>query len=128
MGASVEFARRVYAVVALVPLGRVTTYGHVAAYLGERRSARMVGWALNSVPNDLDIPCHRVVNRVGILSGRWHFPHPDHMRMMLEEEAVPFIDEDQVDLKQCLWDPAQALYVDEQKITVLDNDQPPPTK
>ena len=110
LGASTEFAGRVCAVVALVPPGRVTTYGHVAAYLGERRSARMVGWALNAVADDLDIPCHRVVNRVGILSGRWHFPHPDYMRMRLEDEDVPFIDEDQVDLEECLWDPSQELY------------------
>lgn len=121
MGASIEFARRVYAVVDLIPEGHVTTYGHIAAYLGERRSARMVGWALNAVPGDLDVPCHRVVNRVGLLSGRWHFAHPDLMRMLLEDEDVPFLDEDQVDLRRCLWDPSQALY-DEQ------GDQPPPTK
>lgn len=112
MGASTEFAQRVYAVVALIPEGSVTTYGHIAAYLGESRSARMVGWALNAVSPEADVPCHRVVNRAGVLSGRWHFPHPDFMRMCLEDENVPFLDEDQVDLKRCLWDPAQALYVE----------------
>lgn len=124
MGASIEFARRAYTIVALIPEGKVTTYGHIAAYMGERRAARMVGWALNSVPDELDIPCHRVVNRAGILSGRWHFGHPDQMRMLLEDEDVPFVDEDQVDLKECLWDPAQELYDEHDG----SEDQPPPTK
>jgi methylated-DNA-protein-cysteine methyltransferase related protein len=65
----------------------------------------MVGWALNNVPSDLDLPCHRVVNRYGELSGGWHFGHPDVMKSLLLAENVPFADEYQVDLRRCLWLP-----------------------
>ena len=68
----------------------VTTYGHIAAALGLRSSARMVGWALNAIPVDqrLEIPAHRVVNRLGELSGKMHFETPHVMRERLE--AIPF--------------------------------------
>ncbi len=112
MAASVEradFFERVYDVVRLIPVGRVTTYGHIAAHLGMRSSARMVGWALNAVGYDerlKSIPAHRVVNRLGELSGRMHFETPFVMRERLEAEAVPFIG-DRVDLSRCLWQPGE---------------------
>jgi len=65
----------------------------------------MVGWALSAVPPDVDVPCHRVVNRIGVLSGGWHFGHPDVMRGLLAAEGVPFRDELQVDLDACVWEP-----------------------
>ena len=105
MPASVEFAARVYALVARVPRGRVTTYGRVARALGDPRGARMVGWALSGVPPGLELPCQRVVNRNGELSGGWHFGHPDVMRALLEEEGVPFAEAYRVDLARCVWDP-----------------------
>lgn len=123
-----DFAHRVYEVVALIPRGKVTTYGLIATYLGDRRGARMVGWALNAVPAERDLPCHRVVNRVGLLSGRWHFAHPDLMSSLLTEEDVPFLDEDQVDLSKCLWDPTLELFDDGEPESTLGVDQPPPTK
>ncbi len=128
MSTSPDFARRVYEIVALSPRGRVTTYGLIAAHLGDRRGARMVGWALNAVPDDLDIPCHRVVNRVGVLSGRWHFGHPDVMTSLLAEEGIPFVDEDQVDLSRCLWDPTVELYDEEAMHLPPAGGYPPPTK
>jgi len=103
--ASPDFSARVYNLVARIPTGRVTSYGRIARALGEPRSARMVGWALMHAPADRDLPCHRVVNRVGLLSGGWHFGHPSVMRGMLLAEGVPFLDEDQVDLVRCLWEP-----------------------
>lgn len=105
MTASGDFVARVYDVVARVPNGRVTTYGLIAKSLGSVRGARMVGWALHGVPGELDLPCHRVVNRYGELSGGWHFGHPDVMKALLEAEDVPFKDEYQVDLDKCLWVP-----------------------
>lgn len=99
------FAEKVYAIVAQIPYGRVTTYGRIAEAIGARRSARMVGWVLNSVHEGADLPCHRVVNRTGLLSGGWHFGHPDVMRNLLLDEGVPFRDEHQVDLSRCVWDP-----------------------
>lgn len=100
------FVARVYAVVALIPPGRVTTYGRIARVVGHPRSARMVGWALHGSPKELDLPCQRVVNRNGELTGGWHFGHPDIMRTLLAAEGVPFEDEYRVDLQACLWDPA----------------------
>ncbi len=108
MPASHHFAQRVYDIVAQIPRGRVTTYGHIARSLGDVRGARMVGWALMQVDDDeRDLPCHRVVNRVGLLSGGWHFGHPDVMRGLLLADKVPFRDDYQVDLDRCLWDPAE---------------------
>lgn len=109
---SMPFPERVYAVVARIPRGQVTTYGRIARALGEPRAARMVGWALRHVAPDTDLPCHRVVNRIGVLSGGWHFGHPDVMRDLLLAEAVPFCDEHQVDLAACLWDPADDPALD----------------
>jgi methylated-DNA-protein-cysteine methyltransferase-like protein len=105
MPASPTFAARVYDIVARIPRGRVTTYGRIARAVGEPRSARMVGWALMSAVDEDDLPCHRVVNRVGLLTGGWHFGHPDVMRRLLLAEGVPFKDEYQVDLERCLWEP-----------------------
>ncbi len=87
-----------------IPTGRVTTYGIIARELGMKSSARMVGWALNSVAGDTSLPCHRVVNRNGELTGKLHFATPDLMRELLEAEGVGFID-DAVDLKKHLWTP-----------------------
>jgi methylated-DNA-protein-cysteine methyltransferase-like protein len=100
------FMQRVVEVVRMIPRGRVTSFGLVATALGEPRSARMVGWAMLRLPADHDVPAHRLVNRVGYLSGGWHFGHPQVMRDLLEEEGVPFVDTFQVDLRGTLWDPA----------------------
>lgn len=95
---------RVFAVVAAIPHGRVTTYGAIARAIGQPRGARAVGWALHQAPGD-GLPCHRVVNRVGFLSGGWHFGHPDVMAGLLRAEGVPFVDDYQVDIDACLWVP-----------------------
>lgn len=108
MPASPEFADRVYDLVAQIPVGRVTTYGRLARAIGDPRGGRMVGWALmyaDDDPKGRDLPCHRVVNRVGLLSGGWHFGHPDVMRALLLAEGVPFTNDYQVDLDRCLWEP-----------------------
>lgn len=101
-----DFVERVYVVVARIPPGHVTTYGRIARALGSPRSARMVGWALNSCPTERDLPAHRVVNRNGVLTGALHFGHPDVMRALLLAEDVTFLDEITVDLEKHLWDPA----------------------
>lgn len=106
------FDERVYAVVMAIPEGRVTTYGRIARALGDARSARMVGWALRRMPRGGLLPAHRVVNRIGFLSGGWHFGHPDIMRERLLAEDVPFIEEYQVDLHTALWDPADEPSLD----------------
>jgi methylated-DNA-protein-cysteine methyltransferase-like protein len=95
---------RIYDIVRSIPAGRVTTYGAIAEKIGLRSSARMVGYALNSAAGRTDVPCHRVVNRLGELTGKMHFATPDLMRELLEAEGVTFIN-DGVDMKKCLWEP-----------------------
>lgn len=104
MAGPIPFVDRVLTVVDAIPYGHVTTYGHIARCLGAPRAARMVGWAVHG--SDGNVPAHRVVNRYGYLSGGWHFGHPDVMKMRLVEEGVAFRDDYEVDLDQCLWDPA----------------------
>jgi methylated-DNA-protein-cysteine methyltransferase-like protein len=102
---AVSFPERVYRVVRQIPAGRVTTYGTIAAVLGDRRGARMVGWAMSGCPDDVSEVAHRVVNRYGELSGGWAWGHPDVMKQLLVEEGVTFVDEYQVDLRAHLWIP-----------------------
>lgn len=101
-----SFFDRVYAIVERIPHGKVTTYGAIARKLGQAGSARMVGWALNStiVQNRPDLPCHRVVNRLGQLTGKVHFGR-DVMEDMLRQEGITFSAPDTVDLNQHYWDP-----------------------
>lgn len=100
-----SFPQRVYEIVRQIPAGRVTTYGTIAAVLGNRRAARMVGWALHSCPPDVSDFAHRVVNRYGELSGGWSWGHPEVMKALLVEEGITFVDEYRVDLKRHFWLP-----------------------
>lgn len=104
-----DLYERIYDIVRSIPPGRVTTYGHIAEAIGTRGGARLVGWALNAVAvsDRIDIPCHRVVNRLGELSGRMHFETPFVMQERLEAEGVSFINE-AVDLSRHLWVPSRA--------------------
>ena len=104
-GVTATLREAVFRLTALIPPGQVTTYGHLARAIGQPRAAREVGWALSGVPPELDLPCHRVVNRLGELSGGWAFGHPDVMRARLEAEGVSFVGPYRVDLAQCLWVP-----------------------
>ena len=87
-GNASTFGRDVLDVVCLIPFGRVTTYGAIAAYLGSKKSSRTVGWILNSVKGHSAIPAHRVVNRFGLLTGKNHFKSPTTMQEMLESEGI----------------------------------------
>jgi methylated-DNA-protein-cysteine methyltransferase-like protein len=101
-----HYFKQVYEVVRTVPPGRVTTYGAVADYLA-LGSARMVGWALRNLSAmDGDVPAHRVVNRVGYLSGRNHFASPGLMQALLESEGVEIRDDTVVKMKELFWHPA----------------------
>lgn len=104
-----DFYLRVYKVVVEIPYGRVTNYGAIARYLGVASGARMVGYALNNYMNsDLGyaIPAHRVLNRLGQLTGRGHF-EGDSMREMLEQEGIEFVNEYTVDFEKYFWDPQE---------------------
>jgi methylated-DNA-protein-cysteine methyltransferase-like protein len=88
-----------------IPEGKVTTYGIIAEKCGLKSSARQIGYILNSLKNDMSYPCHRVVNRLGILSGKSHFPDADYMQNMLENEGIKIEDDKVVNLKQHIWIP-----------------------
>jgi methylated-DNA-protein-cysteine methyltransferase-like protein len=105
-----DFFSQVYEVVKLIPEGRVTTYGAIARYLGTARSSRMVGWAMNqSHKLGLQIPAHRVVNRIGLLTGKHHFATPTAMQEALEKEGVTIVNDMIVNFNQHFWDPAVEL-------------------
>jgi methylated-DNA-protein-cysteine methyltransferase-like protein len=105
-----DFFSQVYEVVKLIPSGRVTSYGAIAAYLGSPGAARMVGWAMNaSHHNPIFIPAHRVVNRNGLLTGKHHFDTPNVMRELLENEGLKFKGDQIVDFDKHFWDPGKEL-------------------
>ncbi len=106
---SIDFFDHVYAVVKLIPAGRVTTYGAIAKYLGSPRSSRMVGWAMNASHRKDDVPAHRVVNRSGMLTGKVHFATPTKMEELLRVEGVEVKDDKVADFAQLFWDPNQEL-------------------
>lgn len=104
-----NFFNEVYEVVKLIPCGRVTSYGAIANYLGTGMSARMVGWAMNAAHQNPQVPAHRVVNRVGLLTGKHHFSTPRTMQQRLEKEGVQ-VKKDQVQkFSEIFWDPAREL-------------------
>ena len=106
-----DFFSQVYEVVKLIPPGRVTSYGAIAAYLGSPGAARMVGWAMNASHHHAEfVPAHRVVNREGLLTGKHHFDSPNVMRELLENEGLIF-DEDErmLNFQERFWDPAKEL-------------------
>jgi len=105
-----NFFDNVYEVVRLIPSGRVTSYGAIAAYLGAKRSARMVGWAMISSHAHNDIPAHRVINRSGILTGKHFFGAPDAMQKLLEAEGIRVENDHVQDFDKVFWDPAKELF------------------
>lgn len=105
-----SFFEDVYAVVRQVPKGRVTTFGAIAAYLGTKLSARMVGWAMNGAHStELMVPAHRVVNRNGMLTGKAHFATVTLMQELLEKEKVKVEEDTVVNFEKLFWDPVKEL-------------------
>jgi methylated-DNA-protein-cysteine methyltransferase related protein len=105
-----DFFSKVYEVTKLIPSGRITSYGAIARYLGSGRSARMVGWALNACHNNPEfIPAHRVVNRNGLLTGKFHFGNSTTMEQLLVNEGIIIEDNRIINFSEKFWDPATEL-------------------
>ena len=104
-----SFFEDVYAIVRLIPRGRVTSYGAIAAYLGAKGSARVVGWAMNGATGLQNVPAHRVVNRLGLLTGRANFIPPEKMEQLLQGEGVTVRDNKVENFQRIFWDPAVEL-------------------
>ncbi len=98
----------IYDVARLIPRGRVTSYGAIAAYLGMKSGARMVGWAMNG-SHGMKVPAHRVLNRLGMLSGKHHFGHPKRMQELLEKEGIKVKNDRVLDFRKLFWDPSSEL-------------------
>jgi methylated-DNA-protein-cysteine methyltransferase-like protein len=105
-----SFFELVYEVARQIPRGRVTTYGAIAACLGTKLSARMVGWAMNGAHQAGEkVPAHRVVNRNGMLSGKHHFETPDKMQELLEAEGIVVVNDTIQNFSTVFWNPADEL-------------------
>ena len=105
-----DFFDSVFQVVRLIPKGRVTSYGEIAKYLGSAKSSRMVGWAMNaSHAQSEPVPAHRVVNRNGLLTGKFHFPSPNEMQQKLEKEGHIVKNDKIENFKSVFWSPIQEL-------------------
>ncbi|MCX8131301.1 MAG: MGMT family protein [Clostridia bacterium] len=99
------FFEDVYGMVRQIPMGKVATYGQIAKMLGEPRKSKIVGWALHANPYYGDVPCHRVVNRNGELSGGFAFGGSKAQKLLLEEEGIIFDQGEIINLQKYLWKP-----------------------
>lgn len=102
-----NFFEQVYHIVRQIPEGRVTSYGAIARALGAGGSSRMVGWAMRAAHTAYPpIPAHRVVNRIGVLSGKRAFGSPTLMQQLLANEGVRVVDDRVVKFDEVFWEPA----------------------
>jgi methylated-DNA-protein-cysteine methyltransferase-like protein len=109
-GTDDNFFSLVYEVARQIPKGRVTSYGAIAAALGTKSSARMVGWAMNGCHRvKPKVPAHRVVNRNGMLTGKHHFNPPGIMEELLKKEGVKVKNDQVIEFKKLFWDPVEEL-------------------
>ena len=99
---------KIFEIVRQIPEGKVSTYGLIAQKIGEKFSARVVGYALNNAHLAEDIPAHRVVNRNGLLTGKHHFNPSSLMQKLLENEGVEIINDKVVNFKEIVWDPNES--------------------
>jgi methylated-DNA-protein-cysteine methyltransferase related protein len=100
----------IYDVVRSVPKGRVTSYGAVAAAIGAKSGARLVGYAMNHCEGvKPKVPAHRVVNRNGMLTGKHHFSPPEKMEQLLIKEGIDVKDDKVVNFSKVFWDPVKEL-------------------
>lgn len=105
-----DFFDQVYQVARKVPPGRVTSYGAIASYLGSPGAARMVGWAMNKSGSQEEfVPAHRVVNRNGLLTGKFHFDTPKTMEELLENEGIEVVEGQIQNFEKKFWDPSKEI-------------------
>ncbi len=99
---------KIFEIVRQIPEGKVSTYGLIAQKIGEKFSARVVGYALNNAHLAEDIPAHRVVNRNGLLTGKHHFNPSSLMQTLLENEGIDVKDDKILNFKEKLWNPNES--------------------
>ena len=91
--------KKIYEAVKQIPKGCVATYGQVAEMAGNPRMSRAVGNALHKNPDPEHIPCYRVVNSRGELSGAFAFGGKDVQKKLLEADGIEVVN-GTVDLKK----------------------------
>lgn len=100
-----SFTNTVRSVVASIPMGKIATYGQVAALAGKPRAARAVGMIMSKNKDTQAVPCHRVVGSTGALTGYAYGSGTLTKKQLLEKEGVRFSGE-KVDLVASQWRPA----------------------
>jgi methylated-DNA-protein-cysteine methyltransferase-like protein len=96
---------KIYDIVSQIPVGKVATYGQIAALAGLPRGARVVGWAMRAVPENWVLPCHRVVNKSGNMAPEYAFGGQEIQRSLLEAEGVTFSINGLINMEENLWKP-----------------------
>lgn len=96
------FYESVYAQVALIPMGRVCTYGKIAELAGYPKASREVGLAMSRA-DEPGLPYHRVVNKNGTLAPNHAFGSKALQRGLLQGEGVAFLDDDHIDMEKHTW-------------------------
>lgn len=98
-----DLYQKIYEIVADIPEGRVATYGQIAWMAGRPNAPRVVGYVMSRVPAELNLPCHRVVNRLGELAPNHVFGGEVLQRKLLEAEGITFLESGRIDMKKCQW-------------------------
>lgn len=105
-----DIYQAIYDLVRAIPKGRVSSYGAIAAAVGLKSGARLVGYAMllsgNVKPK---VPAHRVVNSKGMLTGKHHFNPPEKMEQLLKKEKVAVKDDVVTDFARLFWDPLKEM-------------------
>ncbi len=97
---------KIYAVVKEIPIGKVATYGQIAAIVSPGLPARIVGFALHGLSEGTDLPWHRVINSQGKISYAVSRNQYDSLQQkLLEQEGILFTTNGKIDLIKYLWSP-----------------------
>jgi methylated-DNA-protein-cysteine methyltransferase-like protein len=99
------FHEKVLIIVSKIPFGKVTSYGAIAQVAGQKSSSRLVGQILSTLKHDNNYPCHRVVNRLGILTGKHNFEPPSRMEELLIAEGHKIQNNTIKNFKEVFWNP-----------------------
>ena len=106
------FFQQVHALAARIPAGKIMTYGQIAQALGGVYSPKLVGFAMSAAPDGGNLPCHRVVNRLGEMAPGFAFGGQERQRSLLESEGAPFLPDGRVDVGLARFEPGSRLLAE----------------
>jgi methylated-DNA-protein-cysteine methyltransferase-like protein len=102
MNDKLTYRDMVFEIVKKIPAGKVASYGQISKLI-PGCTARMVGYALASLPNQSGVPWQRVINSKGKISPHGAGFGSAMQRKLLEEEGVIFDNENRIDFKVYGW-------------------------